>query len=283
MTAELFAISSALFLATSSIIIRIGLRKASPFSSLIAFSTGMVFIWLIVLITGYEMPSSKATIIFAVRGLFEPGLAALLLFTAFKKVGVTITVPIIAASPLISTTLSVLILKENITLPIIFGTILVMGGVISLVFRHPHTKINKKYILLAVAGSTLIGIGAVITKSGLNISNTPISGLAISMSAAILLQIVVITFLKKWAEIPKNWEKAKLFMIAGIISSIGFILMFLALSIGLVSVVFPLISIQPLFALILSRIFLKKHETITRYVILGTVMIVAGASILTLV
>lgn len=284
MAAELFAIASALFWAMSAVTLRTALgRHGSPFSSAIVFSTGTILIWSIVFLMGHELPSPSATTFFIIRGFFEPGLASLFLFAAFRKVGVSITVPIIAASPLVSTTLSVLFLKEVLTLPIILGTILIIGGVAMLVFRHPHSKINKKYIVIAAIGSAFIGISAVITKFALNISDTPVAGLAVSFSSAIFLQVILITLLNKWAHLPRKWENAKLFLLAGIFSSSGFLFMFFALSKGIVSIVLPIISTQPLFALFLSRILLKKHEAITRYVVLGTGMIVSGASIIVIV
>lgn len=284
MTVELFAIATAIFFAMSSVTIRTGLnRHASPFSSVLVFSSGAIFIWSILFLGKYELPSSSATIFFIIRGVFEPGLASLFLFTALRKVGVSITVPIIAASPLVSTTLSILFLKEVLTLPIVLGTILIIGGVAMLAFRHPHSRINKKYIAIATIGSAFIGLSAVITKFALNISDMPVGGLAISLSSGIFIQILVITLAGKWSQIPRKFEKAKFFLLAGIFSSSGLLFLFLALSKGTVSIVFPLISLQPLFALLLSRILLKEHETITRYVVLGTIMIVAGASILAIV
>lgn len=284
MTAELFALASAIFFAMSAVTIRTALnRHASPFGSVIVFSSGLVLIWSIIFIMGYGFPSYSATMLFTVRGFLDPGLASLFIFTAFRKVGVSITVPIIAASPLVSTALSVLLLKEVLTLPIILGTILIIGGVAMLALRHPNSRINKKYIVIAAIGSVFVGLGAVITKFALNISNAPFTGLAISLSSAILLQVLIITLLGKWSDVPRNLEKAKFFLIAGIFSSSGFLFSFLAISKGAVSVVFPIISTQPLFALFLSRILLKKHETITRYVVLGTAMVVSGASLLALV
>ncbi|MAG15803.1 hypothetical protein CMO88_01960 [Candidatus Woesearchaeota archaeon] len=283
MYAELFAIISAISFSISAIFIKLALNKHhSQFSAIIIFTISAAVVWLIALFANLGLPSAQASLLFAIRGVFDPGIAALLLFTAFRKLGVSITVPIIGAAPLISTSLSVLFLKEKLTLAILSGTIFIISGVFVLAFKHPHTKINKKYILMAVAGSALIGVSAVIAKTALNNSNALFGGLAVTFSAAILIQVVIITALKKWQTLPRSFDKAKLFLITSIFSVGGISFIFLALSKGPVSVVMPLASIQPLISLFLAFLFLKKHENITKHIVLGSVMIVAGAVILTL-
>jgi len=80
-----------------------------------------------------------------------------------------------------------------------------------------------------------------------------------------------------------DWKITKFFYLAGVFVSMGFMFRFLALSQGTLIIVAPLVSIMPLFTLLLSRILLKKQETITKYVVLGTVMMVLGALLITLV
>jgi uncharacterized membrane protein len=58
---------------------------------------------------------------------------------------------------------------------------------------------------------------------------------------------------------------------------------FIAFSQGDVVIIGPLASTLPLFSLLLSKIFLKKYEIVTKNAIIGTVFIVIGAAILTLI
>lgn len=284
MPAELFAIVSAFFLAASGIVAKIALnKKGSPFTAFLTFVSGTALVWLLVLIFGYEFPNKTGALFFILRGIFDPGIAPFLIYVALRRVGVIFTTPIIAAYPLVSTALSVIFLKENLTMFITLGTLLIISGVIFLNFKHTRNIVYLRYISFAVVGSILIGISTVITKFGLNNSDTPVSGLAFSFTAGILLQILIITFLRKWKDLRMDWKKIKFFYLSGVFVSIGFMFSYLAFSQGALIIVAPLVSTMPLFALLLSRIVLKKDEIITKNIIIGTVFIVFGASILTLV
>jgi len=281
MPAELFAIISAVFLATSGVVARIALtKKSSPFTALLTFASGTLLIWLLVLIVGYELPNKTGAIFFALRGILDPGIAPFLIYVALRKVGIVYTVPIIATYPLVSTTLSVIFLKENLTLFIALGTIIILSGIILLNYKHTKNIIHLKSILWVVAGTILIGIAVVITKFALNISSMPVSGLAVSFTSGIIFQILIITILRKWKDLQMDWKTSRLFFLSGVFVSIGFVFGFIAFSQGDLVIIAPLASTFPLFSLILSRIFLKKYETITKNAIIGTVFIVVGASIL---
>ena len=284
MPAELFAIISAVFLAISGVIARIALNKrSSPFTAFLTFGSATVIVWLLIAILGLELPNKAGAIFFSLRGILDPGIAAFLIYVAIRKVGVIFTVPIIAASPLVSTTLSIIFLKESLTLIIALGTLLIIFGAVLLNFKHNKNIAHLKYITFAVVGSVIIGVSAFITKFTLNISDTPISGLAFSFTMGIIIQILIITFLRKWKDLKMDWKIAKIFYLAGLFVSFGFMFRFLALSQGALIIVAPLVSIMPLFTLFLSRILLKKHETITKNVVIGTIFIVIGASVLVLV
>jgi|TARA_Y100000310_G_scaffold220895_1_gene222476 transporter family protein len=284
MAAELFAIISAIFLACSGISVRIALsKKSSPFTALLPFAAGTVLVWLLVIVTGYELPNRTGALFFILRGILDPGIAPFLIYVALRKVGIVYTVPIIATYPLVSTTLSVIFLKENLTLFIAIGTLLIILGVILLNYKHTRNIVHLKYILWVVAGTILIGISTVITKFALNNSNTPVSGLAFSFTTGILLQILIITILRKWKDLRMGWETSRLFFLSGVFVSIGFMFGFIAFSQGDVVIIGPLASTLPLFSLLLSKIFLKKYEIVTKNAIIGTVFIVIGAAILTLI
>ena len=284
MPAELFAIMSAFFLATSGVVARIALiKKGSPFTAFLTFASGTVLVWLLVLILGQELPNKTGALIFILRGIIDPGIVAFIVYIALRKIGVVFVTPIIAASPLVSTFLSVIFLKEILTLFITLGAVLIIFGAVLLNFRNTQNKVQLKYLIIVGVSSLIIGVSAFLTKFALNISDTPISGLAFSFTTGIIVQIIIITFLKKWKDLHIGWKDAKFFFLSGIFVSIGFIFGFLAFSKGDLIIVAPLVSIMPLFALILSRILLKKHETITKNIIIGTVFIVLGAATLALV
>lgn len=65
-------------------------------------------------------------------------------------------------------------------------------------------------------------------------------------------------------------------LLAGLFSSIGVLATYFAFSYAPVVVVSPITSLNPLFAIFLSMIFLRRLEKITPRVIMGTALVVAG-------
>ena len=284
MTAELLAIISAFFLAAAGVTIRFGLtRKTSPFTAFITFGAGAVFVWLIVLIMGYELPNRTGMVFFALRGILDPGISALIIFIVLRKVGVVITATIMATHPLISSFLAIIFLNESITLFIALGTVVIILGVILLNFTHTKNMARLKYVLMAFTGAILVGTSVVVTKFALNNSNTPVSGLAISFTVGVLFHAIIIIILRKWNTLRMSWNDSKWFILAGVFVFVGFLFGFNALSQGKAIIVAPLAGTAPLFTLLLSRLLLKKYETITKSIVIGTVFVVIGAAILALV
>ncbi len=282
MGTELFGLAAAITLSFSAILIRHGLSKHPyTFSNIWWSLTGVSAVWLIVLLLQFSLPTKESLPIFALRGILEPGLASILLFTAFRKLGVSVVIPIIAASPLVATAISVFWLGEILTVPIILGTLFIIAGVVFISRNHEVAKVNPKYVVMAVAGSTCIGVAAPITRFGLLQSNTPLSGLAVSLTAAFFTILFAILLTRKWNTIPRTFEKIRWFILASLLSTTGFLFLFLALTDAPVSIVQPLSSTQPLFALFISWIFLKKEEHITKEIVIGTIAVVAGAVFLT--
>jgi uncharacterized membrane protein len=68
---------------------------------------------------------------------------------------------------------------------------------------------------------------------------------------------------------------------AGVVENAGVLLSVLALRVGAVSVVAPLIGTMPLFVLALSWLFLRNIERINARLAVGTVLIVLGVYLIT--
>ena len=70
-------------------------------------------------------------------------------------------------------------------------------------------------------------------------------------------------------------------LLSGIASASGIIASFFALNIAPVVVVSPVRSINPLFALLLSYIFISRLEKITVKLIIGCILVVTGVILIT--
>ena len=75
-------------------------------------------------------------------------------------------------------------------------------------------------------------------------------------------------------------RRALWFMVlAGVAASIGVTILFFALSVGTVVTVAPIVSLQPLVAIALTHLFLQRLEKVTLRILLGTMLVVMGVTL----
>ena len=283
MSPILLALAASVLFGLNMAVIKMAIhRKPFILNAIITFFTAAVVIWLFAVFADSGLPAAESVPYFIIAGILAPGLSAILNFESLKRAGVSITSSLLATSPLFSTIFAVYFLKERISLLIGLGTLFIILGVIFLSWFRPKKHIKLADLLLPLTAALFIGIGAVVSKSGLNISNLPLSGIAIAVTAGVIAQFIFITALGKWHTISKNVHDLKYFVIAGIFVGIALIALFLALSGGDVVIIFPLSNTQALFAIFFSWLLFKEHDHITRHTLIGAAAIIIGASLVSI-
>lgn len=68
--------------------------------------------------------------------------------------------------------------------------------------------------------------------------------------------------------------------LAGLASSAGIILLFLALDRAPVVVVSPILAVNPLIAIVLGQLFIRRMERLTWRLVLGAMIVVAGVAVI---
>ena len=276
----LLALVAAVFFGMNMALIKMAIhRKPFILNAVITFSAAAIIMWLFVIFGNAKMPSMNSLPYFILAGVLAPGFSAVLNFESLRRAGVSITSSLLATSPFFSTLFAIIFLKERINLLIGLGTLSIVLGVIFLSWFRPKKHIRLADLLLPLAAALLIGIGAVSSKHGLNLSNMPLGAIAVAVTAGVITQLIFITALRKWHTISKSLHDLKYFVIAGIFAGIALIALFLALSSGDVVVIFPLSNTQTLFAILFSWISFKEHDHITRHTLIGAAAIVIGASL----
>lgn len=283
MEAVILALASAIIFGLNAVIIRKGIHiKPFPLNTVIMSSTSIFVLWSFVFITKTPMPSTEAIPYFIISGILAPGFGSILNFESFKRIRVTLTSSFLAITPLFGTILAILFLGETINLTIALGTLSIVLGVFLLSWFRPKKHVRIRDFSFVLISALLIAIATIISKTGLNISNLPYSGIAVAISAAVVTQLIIITIFKKWHTISRTFRDAKFFVISGFLFSIAILLMFTALSKGDVSIILPLNHTQALFAFLFAWLLLRKHEPLTKHILLGAVAIVIGAFLVTI-
>ena len=133
----------------------------------------------------------------------------------------------------------------------------------------------------AFSAAIAYGISAVLIKQGLANLAPPLVGAAVSLFAGTIV-LAFIGLRKTGGNLRQEKRSVGLLLIAGIFAGLGIMCNYFALSMAPVTVVTPVTSTNPLFALILSHFFLGRLEKITLRVVLGTILVVAGVALITI-
>jgi uncharacterized membrane protein len=261
------------------------MKKVSDYSGARAINTAIL--WIIVILQHpLDRIISEGTIYFILAGVAAPGIAARFRDTGISRLGVTLTSPIVGTTTFISMILAVLILGETLTPIIMLGAVLIFVGVTLLTRGGNQADWRKKDLIYPVAAAILFALSTNMRKIGLTRIESPVVGAAITSLVSLVTLLAFILTSKAggsdaWAA-DLNPRALKYFSFSGFISSIAFLLYFMALNSSYVVKIQPIAGSNPLFALVFSYIFLRDVERINRQAILATFLIVSGIALIAL-
>jgi drug/metabolite transporter (DMT)-like permease len=131
MPAEFFALGSSFLFALHNLFTKKALRYSNPATAVISsLLINIVFLWSVsIIFLPLSSLASSALLIFVAVGFFQPGLTRLLTYKGMDALGVAITDPIRATTPLFSAAMAIIFLGEKITLPIIIATFMIIAGI----------------------------------------------------------------------------------------------------------------------------------------------------------
>lgn len=295
MSAETFAIISALSFASGTFVLRravLNVRDATA-GVLVSLLIGLPLFIIVLIIIGQVNSianfSWQSYAWFSAAGFVQFVLGRSLYNQSVKAHGANIAQVMVRIHPLVTIILGVSMLNEQLTWHIVAGALLIVCGVVMMVLnpqmlRHDQgifSGISRKTFLIGISAGLCWGISPILIKFGLAGSSSPVAGVFISYTTAIIiLGLSLLNRNRRISFTTMNSRATGLFTLNGFFSSVAQILNFTALSMAPASVVIPIFSISPLFILILSFLFNRKLEVFTVPVIAGTIAVIAGAILL---
>jgi uncharacterized membrane protein len=287
LSAEFYALANAFLFALHNMLTKKALRYSNPATAVISsLLINIVFLWGVsILLVPLSSLTSASILIFVVVGLFQPGLTRLLTYKGIDALGVAITDPIRATTPLFSAMMAIIFLGEQITLPIVVATLTIMAGITLLSWRSGSMKLMGSAVFLwyPIAASALAGASQVVRKFGLAAVPHPFLAAAVTASSSFVVSILTLWYVEKSQETWKmNRRCFWWFLAAGVTISLAMVCIYYALDLGKVSVVIPISSTGPFFSLIFAALFLRDVERVTLRIVLAAAMIIGGVLLLTL-
>jgi DME family drug/metabolite transporter len=165
MIGEIAALGAALCWALSAVLYKEALLKAKPFSAnLVRLTSTSVILFLCLAAIGKLEVLTKLPIyslfLACLSGIIGLGFGDILYMRSLKLMGVARTVPITCTYPLFSLLFAAFIGRENITFPLVLGTVIIVLGVwlISQREKTDNDEGKRKNLVRGVAGALATSI-----------------------------------------------------------------------------------------------------------------------------
>lgn len=281
------ALISAAVSGSTVVMVRKVSKESDPLNiSLMVTLIGTIILWPVaILFTDLRNLNIEGVLLFALAGTFAPGMGRLLYYKGMETIGALMNSSIFSTYPIYVSLVAVLLLGETLSSANWVGIVCIIFGVIS-IQRLSMNDVGHKRILAGSLSVSLLGALAtamsyIVRKSGLDICNVPLFGAALGYTFALILYPFFLRISGKSLHTPFFKRDLRLFWKPGICVSVAWILSFYAVSYEKVSIVTPLLQVEPLFVVSFAYLFLKGVEQISRKLILSILLIILGIVLIT--
>lgn len=278
---HVIALAGAFCSAIATILLRQGLRRSNFYAGFwINVAVGVIGLWTALFLWVPRDPFQLSAIpFFVVSGLVGTAAGRFLRVVSIEKVGASVSAAITNLNPFIAAALAILVLGEQVTLPILAGTLVIVLGTVLLSLSGRVVGFRPVDLVYPFLSALCFGVVAIIRKLGLS-QTGPLFGSAINMTTALVAFTAYLLVSGNRDEVLCDRRSLLYFVGAGIAENAGVYLVLVALSLGSVSVVTPLAGTAPLFVLAMAFFFLKGVEKLTWRIVVGATLIVLGVFLL---
>ncbi len=226
-----------------------------------------------------------------IMGILAYPVARVLQNSAISMVGAARAVPMISLQPLLAFALGVLWLGERPNLLVTLGTPIIVVGLLIVVMPRPTARnigsaasVRRLGYLLAVGGSLAFASRDSISRHVVGIQGLlppfVASGFALAIGGAVLFAFTHRDVVASIRNLPPRY--VGICCLAGLLQGLAVACLFQAVSRAPVTVVTPIYASQPIIALMLAWLFLRRLETIGIILALGTLLSVGGVILVVL-
>ena len=283
----IFAICSAVFAGITSILAKCGLQEvdstvATAFRTVVA----MVFAWIIVLISGSyaQIDSIDADMwIFLILSGLATGASWLCYFKALQLGDVNKVVPVDKSSTVMAIMLAIIFLGETLSIPGIFGVVLILVGTILMIEKKDVKGMESKgssWLLFAIGSAVFAALTSILGKIGMEGIDSNL-GTAIRTIVVLGMSWIMIYVSHKQSKIHGIKRRDMAFIIlSGLATGASWMFFFGALQMGPASVIIPIDKLSILVTIAFSYIVFR--EKLTKKSAIGLAGVVAGTLLLLL-
>ena len=280
----LWAIVSAAAWAVDSILVRKGTAYSN--ASTAAFISFLVCVAVLVPCIFLAYPVSTifhpANLYFVASGLIQPAIVRVLFYVGIVRLGVSRAGPVRGTAPLFTMAIAFFALSERPGMFVYAGAALTVVGTWLVSYKREGEAAWRKIDLLFPLGAAVLAsVSQNIRKMGLLTIDSPLVASTVSSATSFVCLLVSMSVSGNIGSLKINRACLPYYGGAAIFALVGQVCTFIALHKGQVSVVSPIINTTPLFVIGLSALFLRVEEKITKNVVIGVILLVAGIAVIT--
>lgn len=230
--------------------------------------------------------TTEAAALFALCGLLFPAMGQRLQIASVARVGPTLTTAIGSFTPLFAVIPALVLLGEEPDAATLLGGAVLMSGLVMAAFIRGAGDLRVPLAALALPlGAALVrGIVQPVAKAGYAEVPSPVFSVLVmaSVSTLVIGSMLVLRHDPVPPAAPGSRRRGGLwFALNGLIIGAGILALQVALSLGKVSVVAPLVATSPFWALLAGVLWFRserlgwRHALVACVVVAGSVLIVA--------
>lgn len=280
-----FAVLAAVGLAVQSLAVRLG-SKTHPVSDIVSVMF-VANLLVVVPVTGVvEYPRYDVTpvslLAFALAGILGSFVARFCYFVGIARIGASRTEPLKALFPAVSVGVAVVVLGESVTVPLLVGIALILGGsggVIVEARSSPTTATGRRFwldVLFPLSAALLLGIDPVFTKLGLAEGTPALVGVTIRIVAAAGGFALYLLWRGARVGVVPTVDVNRWLVVASLANTAYLLSYYAALVRTSVSVVTPVLGTSTLLVVVGSRVFLGDDERVTWKLVVAALVVVTG-------
>ena len=269
---ELNLILVALFFSLHQVVVRKGTERGSLDSGIFVslLTSSIVFL---ALSAGRFYFDRLFLIIMAAAGILHFLLARTAFYHSIDRVGANIAGPLSATRMYFAVLFGAIFFREQITARVILMTTLIFTGIL-LLSKPDSVRRDTIGILLGLVTGLAASLSSVLVKAGMQMHGDALWAAAIGYVSSTILYAALMRR-KAFEFNPSHFY----FALGGLLVGVGHYLRYDALMTIPVSVVEPVLSIYPLFTILLTYALIRDLESFTLRVIAGAALIVLGIEI----
>jgi len=298
MIGAILGLASASIFSINSILVRRGMFRASAnyFATLTVF-TGPPFFLIIAAIggalRGAGQYSWQAILFWAISGLIHFGLGRSWAYKSIQLVGSNRSNIVTSLNPIVTVILAILILEETIPSLMVLGILLSLSGPFLIVMKEQAImgaaqradgtgkEFNRRTLYLGmmygVGAAVFWGSSAIFIKLALNNGGSPLTGTLIAyLAASFFISPSLLREKNRKEMLEADRKSLRMALLSGLSTNIAQLFKFVAFAYGSVIVVSLMSRTAPLWVLFFSFLFNREFESFSRWVILGSLLLVSG-------